>query len=161
MALTFCVRHCCDSNISFCEIWSNDNCRQKFLPYGHVQEGGSARSSDPRTLRVGFSAGNTIRHSPDQCDSWLRHPSYFGFFYWGLGTQMVLQNPVSFVGYALVMWRFFNSRIKGMDSPHLCQREPALTCIAFQVEEVQLVKFFGNDYVNYRTRVGTGIPFIR
>jgi protein-S-isoprenylcysteine O-methyltransferase len=26
-------------------------------------------------------------------------------------------------------------------------------------EERHLVRFFGNDYVNYRKRVGTGLPF--
>lgn len=41
----------------------------------------------------------------------LRHPSYFGFFWWGLGSQLVLQNVVCLVGYALVLWRFFSSRI--------------------------------------------------
>ncbi|KAF3392465.1 Protein-S-isoprenylcysteine O-methyltransferase [Penicillium rolfsii] len=43
---------------------------------------------------------------------YLRHPSYFGFFWWGLGTQLVLGNVVCFVGYALVLWRFFSARIK-------------------------------------------------
>lgn len=42
----------------------------------------------------------------------LRHPSYFGFFWWGLGTQLVLGNAVCFVGYAVVLWRFFSTRIK-------------------------------------------------
>lgn len=42
----------------------------------------------------------------------LRHPSYFGFFWWGLGTQLVLGNVVCFVGYSLVLWRFFYTRIK-------------------------------------------------
>ena len=41
----------------------------------------------------------------------LRHPSYFGFFWWGLGTQLVLGNVVCFVGYALVLWKFFSTRI--------------------------------------------------
>lgn len=41
----------------------------------------------------------------------LRHPSYFGFFWWGLGTQLVLGNVVCFAGYALVLWRFFYKRI--------------------------------------------------
>jgi protein-S-isoprenylcysteine O-methyltransferase len=27
------------------------------------------------------------------------------------------------------------------------------------VEERFLVKFFGNDYIEYRKRVGTGLPF--
>lgn len=44
--------------------------------------------------------------------SLLRHPSYFGFFWWGLGSQLVLQNAICFIGYALVLWRFFNSRIQ-------------------------------------------------
>lgn len=44
----------------------------------------------------------------------LRHPSYFGFYWWGLGTQLVLGNPIAFVVYSLVLWRFFNSRIQGM-----------------------------------------------
>lgn len=41
----------------------------------------------------------------------LRHPSYFGFFWWGLGTQIVLGNVVCLVGYAIVLWKFFNHRI--------------------------------------------------
>lgn len=44
--------------------------------------------------------------------SWFRHPSYFGFFWWGLGTQVVLGNVVCFLGYAVVLWRFFASRIR-------------------------------------------------
>lgn len=41
----------------------------------------------------------------------LRHPSYFGFFWWGLGTQLVLQNAVSFWIYAFVLSSFFANRI--------------------------------------------------
>lgn len=43
---------------------------------------------------------------------WLRHPSYFGFFWWGLGSQVVLGNGVCFLGYAVVLWRFFKNRIR-------------------------------------------------
>lgn len=42
----------------------------------------------------------------------LRHPSYFGFFWWGLGTQMLLGNWVCFGAYAVVLWRFFRHRIQ-------------------------------------------------
>ncbi|KAJ8112017.1 hypothetical protein ONZ43_g5488 [Nemania bipapillata] len=73
--------------------------------------------------------------------SFLRHPAYFGFFYWGIGTQLVLGNPICFLGYLLVLWRFFASRIKS--------------------EEGDLVRFFDHDYIDYRKRVGTGIPFIK
>ncbi|KAI9574715.1 Isoprenylcysteine carboxyl methyltransferase family-domain-containing protein [Boletus coccyginus] len=72
--------------------------------------------------------------------AWFRHPSYAGFFYWALGTQMVLQNPVSFIGFATILWRFFYRRTR--------------------VEERALVQFFGNDYETYQRRVGTWIPFI-
>lgn len=47
----------------------------------------------------------------------LRHPSYFGFFWWALGTQLVLGNVVCLVGYSAVLWRFFMLRIKGLYSP--------------------------------------------
>jgi protein-S-isoprenylcysteine O-methyltransferase len=40
-----------------------------------------------------------------------RHPSYFGFFWWGLGTQVVLGNRICFVAYAVVLWKFFHHRI--------------------------------------------------
>ncbi|KAI1127762.1 isoprenylcysteine carboxyl methyltransferase [Nemania abortiva] len=73
--------------------------------------------------------------------SFLRHPAYFGFFYWGIGTQLVLGNPICFVGYLIVLWRFFATRTK--------------------YEEADLVRFFGDDYIDYRKRVGTGIPFIK
>ena len=46
--------------------------------------------------------------------SWFRHPSYTGFFYWALGTQLVLQNPVTFVFFAILLWRFFYYRIRGL-----------------------------------------------
>lgn len=73
--------------------------------------------------------------------SWSRHPSYAGFLYWSLGTQLVLQNPICFVGFAIILWRFFFCRIR--------------------VEERALVQFFGESYRAYRQKVGTKIPFIR
>lgn len=44
--------------------------------------------------------------------AYFRHPAYFGFFWWGLGTQVLLGNTVSFVGYAFVLWYFFSHRIR-------------------------------------------------
>lgn len=70
----------------------------------------------------------------------FRHPSYFGFFYWGLGTQLVLGNVVCFFAYAYVLWKFFSGRIRH--------------------EEAKLIEFFGDDYVQYRKKVGTRMPFI-
>lgn len=73
--------------------------------------------------------------------SWLRHPSYFGFFWWALGTQMILLNPVSFVLFAIVLWRFFSARIAS--------------------EESYLIQFFGVEYERYRDDVPVRIPFIK
>lgn len=68
----------------------------------------------------------------------LRHPSYFGHFYMSLGTQLVLNNPISLAAYAGILWKFFKQRI--------------------HYEEVRLVEFFGPAYENYRRRTITGIP---
>ena len=40
-----------------------------------------------------------------------RHPSYFGFYWWALGTQLVLGNRFCFAAYAVVLWKFFSHRI--------------------------------------------------
>jgi protein-S-isoprenylcysteine O-methyltransferase len=42
---------------------------------------------------------------------YLRHPSYFGFFWWGIGTQLMLGNTVCSLAYAGVLWYFFKKRI--------------------------------------------------
>lgn len=68
-----------------------------------------------------------------------RHPSYVGFFYWALGTQVLLSNPVSFVIFAAVLGQFFSSRIK--------------------YEEVHLRQFFP-DYEAYARRVPTLLGFV-
>ncbi|KAH7929409.1 ICMT-domain-containing protein [Leucogyrophana mollusca] len=89
---------------------------------------------------VAFRKRESHKLVTDGVYSLFRHPSYAGFFYWALGTQLVLQNTVSFVGFAVVLWRFFYYRIRA--------------------EEKALVKFFGNDYEVYRRRVSTKIPLI-
>lgn len=70
---------------------------------------------------------------------WCRHPSYFGFFSWAIGTQLILLNPLCLVGFTVILYRYFQDRI--------------------QFEEEHLVEFFGQDYVCYRQRVWSGIPF--
>eukprot|EP01136_Pigoraptor_vietnamica_P000146 Opistho-1_new@25083 len=70
----------------------------------------------------------------------LRHPSYFGWFWWSIGTQILLCNPVSLVGFAVASWRFFRERIA--------------------YEEETLIEFFGDSYKTCRSKVGTGIPYI-
>lgn len=71
----------------------------------------------------------------------FRHPSYVGWFYWSIGTQLLLGNPVCTVGYMMASWMFFNDRI-------LC-------------EEENLIEFFGQEYIDYQSKVKTGLPFIK
>lgn len=72
--------------------------------------------------------------------SYSRHPSYFGFFYWALGTQLLLLNPLSIILFFFLLYRFFSDRIT--------------------YEEKTLISFFGDDYLNYKNSVPVGIPFI-
>ncbi|KAF9281614.1 hypothetical protein BGZ68_006528 [Mortierella alpina] len=105
-----------------------------------------------RTLAM-FSAKSNFSHHveyykedhhvlvTDGIYSLLRHPSYFGFYYWALGSQLMMMNPVCFIGFAVVLFRFFSERI--------------------QYEEQLLTRFFGQDYRNYKARTSTGIPMIK
>ncbi len=73
--------------------------------------------------------------------TYLRHPSYFGWFWWSVGTQVLLANPVCLVAYFAASWKFFADRI-----PH---------------EEQCLERFFPDEYPAYRAKTAVGIPFIR
>eukprot|EP00755_Sulcionema_specki_P002101 Sspe_Gene.118058::Locus_110580_Transcript_1_2_Confidence_0.667_Length_798::g.118058::m.118058/K00587/ICMT, STE14; protein-S-isoprenylcysteine O-methyltransferase len=72
----------------------------------------------------------------------LRHPSYFGWFWWSVSTQVALLNPVSIVGYAAASWVFFRDRIP------------------YEEELLASDEFFGERYKKYRARTWVGIPFI-
>lgn len=70
----------------------------------------------------------------------LRHPSYFGWFYWSIGTQVFLCNPICTVLYTFASWTFFSNRI-----PY---------------EESLLLKFYKHQYDDYMKQTIIGIPFI-
>ena len=72
--------------------------------------------------------------------SFSRHPAYFGFYWWALGTQLLLGNVVCLVAYAVVLWKFFGHRVKH--------------------EEKHLRSFFGEAYESYSERVSVWLPFI-
>ena len=71
---------------------------------------------------------------------YLRHPAYFGFFWWAIGTQLMMGNCVGLLLYLAALYKFFSRRIAR--------------------EEEYLVGFFGKDYVRYRESTGVWIPFI-
>jgi protein-S-isoprenylcysteine O-methyltransferase len=72
---------------------------------------------------------------------YLRHPAYFGFFWFSVGTQVLLLNPLSCAVYTYASWRFFAERIP--------------------LEERLLEDFFPDEeYARYRKRTIIGIPFI-
>jgi len=71
---------------------------------------------------------------------YLRHPSYTGFFYWSIGTQLILGNPINFLLYCIACWKFFQKRIR---------------------YEEQLLKQLFVEYEEYRKRSWIAIPFIK
>lgn len=73
--------------------------------------------------------------------SYLRHPSYFGYWFFILGIQMFLQNPLNALLDMSILLVFFSKRIK--------------------FEEWFLVnRFYGEEYEGYRRRVWVWIPFV-
>lgn len=69
----------------------------------------------------------------------MRHPAYFGFFWWAVGTQMVLGNFFSLLAAVLVGWSTFAGRVKSDDE--------------------SLGRSLGKPYLDYKRRVGTMMPF--
>ncbi len=98
---------------------------------------------------AGYNFHHNIRDNPDPDQTlittglyaWSRHPSYVGWFYWSLSTQILLWNPVCVLLHGILYWHTFSVRIK--------------------CEEEALVRDFGRDYWEYRSKVGVGIPFIK
>jgi protein-S-isoprenylcysteine O-methyltransferase len=71
---------------------------------------------------------------------YLRHPSYVGFFYWAIGTQLLLCNPLQIILFTCATWAFFQRRI-----PY---------------EEECLRQLFPNEYDAYAAKTAVGIPFL-
>lgn len=54
--------------------------------------------------------------------------------------QVLLCNPLCTLAYTIASWRFFRERI--------------------EEEELSLIHFFAEDYIEYKKKVPTGLPFI-
>ncbi|KAH8553350.1 Isoprenylcysteine carboxyl methyltransferase family-domain-containing protein [Umbelopsis sp. PMI_123] len=70
----------------------------------------------------------------------MRHPSYFGFYWWAIGAQVLLMNPICFGLFIYWLHQFFSERI--------------------QYEEHTLLRFFQEDWENYKKKTPTLMPFI-
>ena len=73
--------------------------------------------------------------------AYLRHPAYFGWFYWSIGTQVFLCNPICTIFYAWASWSFFSVRI-----PY---------------EESLLLRAYTQQYAEYAAKTFVLIPFIK
>ena len=69
-----------------------------------------------------------------------RHPGYFGWSLWAVGTQVLLRNPLATPLFAYAAFSFFADRI-----PY---------------EEAHLLGIFGAKYDKYRRATPTRMPFI-
>ena len=58
-----------------------------------------------------------------------RHPSYFGWFLWSIGTQLMMGNLICFIGFYKASMNFFRYRV--------------------EYEEYLLIKFFGQEYIEF------------
>ncbi|KAH8929139.1 ICMT-domain-containing protein [Atractiella rhizophila] len=99
----------------------------------------TAASSFSHTLAVQKLPSHRL--VTDGIYAWTRHPSYVGFWYWCLGLQVFCGNWICLAAFTVILYRYFSNRV--------------------EVEEEYLVSFFGKDYVEYRKKVPTRLPFIR
>lgn len=73
--------------------------------------------------------------------AYVRHPSYSGYYLWTVASQVILGNNFSLILFVLVINYYFIKRL--------------------EVEEAALIKFFGDDYLEYKRDVWSGILFYR
>lgn len=97
-----------------------------------------------------FTAGRNFTHQisirklakhklvKDGVYKYNRHPSYFGFFYWAIGTQILCMNYISIIGFFISLVMFFRNRI--------------------YIEELYMIRFFGSEYIEYRNKTNVFIP---
>lgn len=70
------------------------------------------------------TAGTNFNHTPQMVKkldhelvtrgvyAYSRHPSYFAFFWWAIGTQLLVGNKLCLIAYVVVLWKFFHDRIQ-------------------------------------------------
>ena len=113
---------------------SNSTSTTRQSPFSH-----HGNVSHPKTTtKTGSSIYSPLKISRYK---YLRHPSYVGWFYWSIGTQLLICNPLCSVAYAFASWRFFKVRIA--------------------YEEDLLQRQYPKKYSSYIDSSWLGIPFIK
>ncbi|KAI8147518.1 Isoprenylcysteine carboxyl methyltransferase family-domain-containing protein [Fennellomyces sp. T-0311] len=104
-----------------------------------------------RTVAMFSAQHNFSHHIADSKDedhvlvthgiySIMRHPSYFGFYWWAIGVQFLLLNPICLALFVYWLQRFFDERIS--------------------YEEYTLLRFFGDEWTKYKAKTPTWMPLI-
>ncbi|CED85456.1 ste14p [Phaffia rhodozyma] len=118
-----------------------------YLGLSIVVVGQSLRSLAMIQASVSFSHHVAFRKKDDHVlvktglYAYARHPSYMAFWWWAVGTQIMTANPIMLTLFAVLLWRWFFKRIGE--------------------EEFLLVRFFGQEYIEYRKKVTSGLPLLR
>ena len=112
-------RNCNCARRSSTEVDGYDSSFDKLLPLSGAPQGRGPSSREGGRIRVCVTFCHPA-HVLTFAHRWFRHPSYTGFFYWAVGTQMVLQNHVCFIVFTSLLWRFFYFRVR-------CEYPPAAT----------------------------------
>ena len=71
----------------------------------------------------------------------MRHPSYLGWYLWAMGMMLLIGNVGCFLICMISVNIFFRVRVR--------------------MEDYYLYEFFGDDYLMYRVKTRSGIPFVR
>lgn len=112
------------------------------LGFYSIRAGAMIHCGNNFSLLVEYSKRNEHILVTTGLYQFLRHPSYFGWFWHSISTQVIVMNPVCFVLFCAANWMFFKSRIR--EEEELLRSE----------------KFFGKKYDEYCKSSYIGIPFI-
>ncbi|MGH0185660.1 UNVERIFIED_CONTAM: hypothetical protein FKN15_018432 [Acipenser sinensis] len=108
------------------------------LSFFHYSEYLVTAIINPRSLSLdSFLLNHSLEYKVAAVSSWVEFTVEKLLF---PGQSVLLCNPLCVLGYALASWRFFRERI--------------------DEEEITLIHFFGEDYLEYKSKVPTGLPFI-
>lgn len=113
------------------------------------------KASNQQLIKTGIYKYRLVFHDR-MCSRYLRHPAYTGWFYFVIGTQIVLGNFVCFILYCFAAWYFFADRI-----PY-----PLLLSLILSFhhsctyEEDLLEQFFPGEYEEYKKTTHIFIPYI-